>query len=397
MNPVILIILLSFLPENLQHWYFNCAGGDWGAAAENAGVIYAADSTDTEALAAMFIASALEYGLDAGAGCTAESFLPDSQSSLTLTALGVLLMSGTDSFLEDAENQLMESVRQDPNNVLAWYLLGTLKAECDSTESALHCFNEALSLDPDFQPAQLEAARLYRDNEDHDKAFDGFRMIMASESYSGLIALADCILLMERMGESEGLDSLENVLMRADSSAWVCLAQEQLSRRPDISLAAAEKAVQISVFGSFSADLARVFLELNEYGSAIYISLDLLNDAEADSTEILEILGAAYHGNHEIDRAKGIFLTLLDDDPLSTSALMYLGDIAEREARTEDAVDYFLRILEQDAFNSEARSRLRIIAGDSYDAESTTGTSKGFGASTAADLSIERGNRALLE
>ncbi|NOQ22165.1 MAG: hypothetical protein GQ565_05905 [Candidatus Aegiribacteria sp.] len=226
----ILIILLSFLPENLQPWYSSCSQGDWGAAAEKAGDIYAADSTDVDALAAMFIASALENEFEAGTGFSAESFLPDSQTSLTHAARGVLLMSGTDPLPEEAGEQLLESIRQDPENVLALYLLGTLKAESDGSESALHYFDETLSLDPDFLPA-----------------------------------------------------------------------------------------------------------------------------------------------------------------------LLSLGDIAQREARTEDAVDYYLMILEQDVFNSFARNRLRIIAGDSYEVESTIGTMQGFSASTSADLSIERGNRAMLD
>ena len=230
MYYTILIIILSFLPENLQPWYSSCSQGDWGAAIEEAGEIYAADSTDVEALAAMYIASALETGFEAGTDLTAESFLPDSQTSLTLTARGVLLMSGSDSHLDDAEEQLNESIRQDPDNVLALYLLGTLKAETGGSGSALRYFDETLSLDPDFLPA-----------------------------------------------------------------------------------------------------------------------------------------------------------------------LLYLGDIAEQEARTEDAVDYYLIILEKDVFNTVARSRLRVIAGDSYDAESTMGIMQGFSASTAADLSIERGNRAMLE
>ena len=226
----IMIILLSFLPENLQPWYSSCSQGDWGAAIEEAGEIYAADSTDVEALAAMYIASALESGFEAGTDFTAESFLPDSQTSLTLAARGVLLMSGSDSHPEDAEEQLNESIRQDPDNILALYLLGTLKAESGVSGSAHRYFDETLSLDPEFLPA-----------------------------------------------------------------------------------------------------------------------------------------------------------------------LLSLGDIAEREARVEDAVDYYLRILEKDVYNSEARNRLRIIAGDSYDSESTIGTMQGFSASTAADLSIERGNRAMLE
>lgn len=230
MHSVILIILLSVLPDNLQPWYASCSEGDWGAAAEKAGAVYAADSTDVEALAAMFIASVLENEFETGTVFTAESFLPDSQTSLTLTASGVLLMLGSDPFPEEAGEQLLESIRQDPDNVLALYLLGTLKAENDGSESALCYFNETLSLDPEFLPA-----------------------------------------------------------------------------------------------------------------------------------------------------------------------LLSLGGIAEQEARTEDAVDYYLKVLEQDVFNSVARSRLRIIAGDSYEVESTIGALQGFSASTAADLSIERGNRAMLE
>ena len=109
----ILIILLSFLPENLQPWYSSCSLGDWGAAAEKAGDIYAADSTDVDALAAMFIASALENEFEVGTGFSAESFLPDSMTSLTLTAHGALLMSGTDPLPEEAGEQLLESIRQD--------------------------------------------------------------------------------------------------------------------------------------------------------------------------------------------------------------------------------------------------------------------------------------------
>ncbi len=230
MYPAVLIIILSFLPENLQPWYSSCSLGDWGAATEKAGDIYTADSTDVDALAALFIASALENGFEAGTGFTAESFLPDSQTSLTLTARGALLMTGSGPFPEEAGEQFLESIRQDPDNVLALYLLGTLNAENGGSETALCYFNETLSLDANFLPA-----------------------------------------------------------------------------------------------------------------------------------------------------------------------LLSLGGIAEREARAEDAVDYYLKVLEQDVFNSFARNRLRIIAGDSYDPESTIGIMQGFSASTAVDLSIERGNRAMLE
>lgn len=395
MYAVMLLTLFTFVPENLQPWYSSCSEGDWGTAAERAEEVLTSDSPDTEILAAVVIALSLEYYPDADVA--PEFFRIDSLSSLSMTALGAHLMSGTDSFRESAENQLSKSIWLEPNNVLAWYLTGILKTECDSTASALNCFTRVVSLDPDFLPAQLEISRLFRDNEEYDEALDGFRSIMTADSHSGILALAECILLMERTGETADLDSLENILIQSDSSAWIYLAEEQLNRRPDISFAAAEKAASVSGSAILTAGMARVFLELNEYRRAILISRNLLESDSADSAEVLEILGVAYFEDHEINKAEEIFLILLGIDPMSLPALTYLGDIAEQEARTEEAVNYYLSVLELDVYNSKARSRLREIAGDSYDSEFTTGTSRGLSANAAADLSIERGNRALIE
>lgn len=300
MYAVMLLTLFAFIPENLQSWYSSCSEGDWATAAERAEEILASDSTDTEALAAIVIASVLENDLNTGTDyIMEESSVSDSLSSLSRTALGALLMSGTDTLLENAENQLSKSIWLEPENIMAWYFMGILKMEDDSAAAALNCFSEVVSLDPEFLPAQLEISRL--------------------------------------------------------------------------------------------------FLELKEYRRAIVTSRNLLESATADSVEAQEILGAAYFGNHEINEAKEVFLILLEIDPMSIPALVYLGDIAEQEARTEEAVNYYLSALELDTNNEEARSRLRVIAGDSYNPESNAESLEGFSAFTAADFSIERGNRALLE
>ncbi len=383
------------MPDNLQPWYSSCSQGNWEIAAAEAGNIYAADSTDTEALAAMFIAYALEHNLESYEGIALESLAQDSLTSLSRTACGMLLMSASGSLPEDAEYHLTESIRLDPSNVLAWYLLGRLKLESDSTHSALSNFSEALSLDPAFLPARLEEARLLRDIGEFNKALDGFIVSMDTHSPSGILSLAERILLLDRTGETAALDSLENVLLQADSSAWIFLAMEQLHVRPDIALAAAEKGLPVNDPGH--VDLAEVFLELGEYRRAAGISEDILAEPHADSLKALLILGNACIETHEISRAKEIFLALLEINPVSVPALMCLGNIAEQEARTEDAVDYYLRVLQQDTYNADARSRLRIIAGDSYNPESTTGSLTGFSVSASADLSLERGNRAFLE
>jgi len=363
MSFIILLTLLTAVPDNLQPWYYSCSQGDWEAALNEAADTYLADSTDTGALAALVIAAALEGNYDSGVSLAAETLLSDSSSSLSSAALGAL--SFADSAPAAAEILLLRAIELDPGNVMAWYLSGLLNAESGSTEPALDCFREALSIDPDFLPARLELSRIQRNTEQYDEALEGFRSMMTIDSPAGMLAMAECILLMESTGELADLDSLENVITNADYSARLYFAD--------------------------------IFLELKEYRRAISISLDLLETSMADRAEVLRILGTAYYGNNEISRAEETFDKLLDMDPVSVQALLYLGNIAEQKARTEDAVDYYLRILEIDASNSDARSQLRVIADDSYDPEYIAGSSKGFNVSTSADFSVERGNRALFE
>jgi len=394
MCTVILLSLLSFLPDNLQSWYASCSLGDWDTASTVAEEIYSADSTDTDALAAAVIASAMlsEYLT----GYSMDSLKSDYASSLSRTALAVLLMSGTDSFLKNAENQLNKSIWFGSDNVLAWYFIGILHSRDDSV-AALNSIRRAVSLDPGFLPAKLEESRLLRDCGNFDEAIAGLQSIMGDDSPAGRLALAEYILLIERSGEAAELDSLENLLVLADSSAWIILAEEQLHRRHDISLAAAEKAAAVSDSALFALDLAAVFLELDEYSRAILISRNILESASSADPLVLEILGTAYFMNDELSRAKEIFTSLKESDPLSLPALVYLGDIAEMECRTVEAVNYYLSALELDTYNIAVRNRLRVIAGDSYNPESSAASAEGFSVTTAADLSIERGNRAMLE
>jgi len=397
MYAVILLGLLAFVPENLQTWYSSCSRGDWKAAADQAGIVYEADSTFSDALAALIVASALQHNFEISGNYSEGSLFSDSLSSLSRAAIGVLLMSGGNAFPESAGNQLLKSIRLEPDNILSWYLLGVLNEENNNTDSALVCYGEVERLDPDFLPARLERSRILRDSNNYDEALDGFRSIMTVDSPSGILALAEYILLMEKNGETADMDSLENVLILADSSAWIELAELQVGRHPETSRVAAEKAEAVSDSALFSTGMAKVFLELNEYHRAICISKYLLESSSPDSEEVLEILGIAYFENHEINRAEEIFLILLNNNPSSISALLYLGDIAEQSVRTAEAVNYYLSVLEIDTSNIEARNRLKVIAGDSYNPESVAGSSRGFSVSTAADLSVDRGNRALLE
>ncbi len=89
--------------------------------------------------------------------------------------------------------------------------------------------------------------------------------------------------------------------------------------------------------------------------------------------------------------------SMLDSAPGSTEALFALGWASERGARTSLAVDYYLQVLEEEPGHEGARERLRVIADPDYDPERWLREEVGPSATARAELSMEGGNRELLE
>jgi tetratricopeptide (TPR) repeat protein len=381
--------MVSFFPQELEEWYSMCRNGDWTAAAAEAEMIMHKDTTCIEAIPAYVIVSSLEAGpFEAGAS---DLHLPDTLSSLSATAMGMVLMSGSDSFLEDAEFQLMEAVRLDPDNTLAWYALGMLKMRLESS-AAESCIVRAVHLDTDFLPARLEAARLRRDRSDLSGALNEFLEIWATSTPSGDLALAEYVLLSDSMGMAQEADSMGTVMDLLVPRAMEHLARQQLQARPVMALRAARRA-----WSEPSPELAALFLELGDNTSAAEMSRILLSEGTGDSTDVLIVLGTSLFRMEDDGSAKDAFLRVLDRDPGSVQAMVHLGRIAERAGDTGSAVDRYLMTLELDPFSSIARERLREIADDSYDPGSVAGSSRGFSLTAGADLSVEMGSRSLFE
>ncbi|MFO8184541.1 MAG: tetratricopeptide repeat protein [Candidatus Aegiribacteria sp.] len=382
--------VLVFFPPELETWYRSCGNGDWEAAAAAAEDLIDNDPSDAEAMSALIVASVLAS--TGPVDTVTAGPAPDTAGSLASTARGAILMSGSGNFLEDAGRQFEEAVELDPGNVISWYMLGRLKLSMDEPAAAESCFLRAVSLDPGFLPAELEAARIIRDRGDLRQASLDLRNIMDSRTPAGDMAMAEYILLSRRLGMTGEADSLMTVLEERGRGTWLRLAEEQAAIRPEISLMAAEEALETA-----SSGLARLYVELERYATASEICRELLNEGGGDSTGVMTLLGTALFRMEEHGKAEEAFLAVLDRDPVSVTALLHLGRIAEMEGNISAAVEYYLSVLEANPFDGDARARLREIADDSYDPESVTGSATGFSASAGADLSVERGSRDLLE
>lgn len=382
--------VMAFFPPELETWYRSCGEGDWEAAAAAAGEIISRDQSDAEAMSAFIVASVLAS--TGSVDSTPPGPVPDTVSSLASTARGAALMSGSGSFLEDAGRRFEEAVGIDPGNVVSWYLLGRLKLSLEDPAAAESCFVRALSLDPGFLPAELGRARIIRDRGNLQQALRDLRNIMDSRTPAGDLAMAEYILLSRRLGMPGVADSLKTVLEGRARGTWLRLAEGQAALRPEISLMASEEAMETA-----SSGLARLYIELGRYATAAEICGELLNEGSGDSTGVMILLGTALFRMEEHGEAREVFQAVLDRDPLSVTAQLHLGRIAEMGGNIEGAVEHYLTVLELNPFNNDARSRLREMADDSYDPESIAGSFTGFSASAGADLSVERGSRGLLE
>lgn len=393
MTGLILLAALTLNPTDLQEWYSHCSTGNWLDAADAAALLVEADSTNEEIMAAHFIAKMFCSGQKSDSTYAGAAVDPDSLSSLSWAASGLSLM---ESGSEQSEIALQKAIQLDSTGVFGWYLMGILREGQRDTLAAMDCYDRVIGLDTDFLPAGLQMARLLRDAGRQDDALDEFREIMDTETSSGMLAFAEYILLTNQAGIETGTDSLERILLLANPHGWLDLAFDQYPERPDISLVAAVRAENTLIEEDLLTDLSVIYLNLGEYSSAVSVSQRAL-DASADSITVLGILGEALFELQNLDESERVFLALLNLDPFSIDALNFLGKIAEREARTADAVDYYLKTLELDPFNSVARSQLRIIAGDSYYPDVFVGSLKGFSTSVSVDLSIEKGNRSFME
>ena len=381
-------IVVSLVPPELEQWYSLCAAGDWSGAVEAADSLALADPSLEDALAAEVIAASLDHGTG---GSVREEPLPaDTAGSLYSTAMGALLMSCSDGFIDDAELRLQEAIALDSSNTLAWYLKGMLHlrlGNADGSRASLFDLERALEIDPGFLPAGLEEARVLRDMGDMDAALGKFLEIAGTGTPCGRMAVCEYLLL----ADSLGLDIVEGPIDAA-SCDWEELAREQSRHRRGIAV----RAVRRSDDGA-SYDRAVLYFELEDFRTAAGMSRRLLAEGIEDSASVMTVLGLSLFEMGSYGEAGEVFRSVLERDRSSVDAHVHLGLLAELSGNTGTAVDHFLSALELDIYNQVARSRLRDMADDSYDPEEVAGSSTGLGVGAGADLSIERGSRSLFE
>lgn len=84
---------------------------------------------------------------------------------------------------------------------------------------------------------------------------------------------------------------------------------------------------------------ARLFMEL---GDPIYAAriLEPVADEETENRSLMELLGRAYFGSAQLNKAESTFRRLIDLDPVDNWAHIALARTLERQNRYEEAATY---------------------------------------------------------
>jgi tetratricopeptide (TPR) repeat protein len=305
-----------------------------------------------------------------------------------------------------------------------WVELGSLAVMESLTDSAEHCFTNALELDPDFSTAWLNLARVQRINDELDKSLVSVDHYLSASSDS-VVAAAEEILLLEASGEDAGL--LEESMLQKWPDAWISAGWSAFdSYYSELSMKCADRAFQSApedpwqlinlgeLYGSLEAsEKQKLCYQLasekntDDYMVAVRIADHYYDQAMASEAitlltrafdryqwneTVATALAEAYLFDDQFDEAEKLLLQVVGANPSSAFAVCYLGLIQENRGDTSGALDWYLQALRLEPGYSYAEDRLRYISSDSYDPELLRSRARPLNWSVWIDLSSKGGN-----
>lgn len=212
--------------------------------------------------------------------------------------------------MDEAQISLEQASRLSPGSPLIHQALGEVYEKKGEREKAIAAFEEAVELHPGLYPAWRALSRLYAQQGRHAKALDALNRLL-SLSDSGLTSIGTS---REEIQKEKGAAQQKMEEARAKTRALFNQAQEALAK--------GENENAISLFEAAA----------NE---------------EKDNLSILYSLGIVYAIEGKLPEATGVFMKILDADPLHLGALLRLGFIQETRGMLPAAAQTYRRLLLQ--------------------------------------------------
>jgi tetratricopeptide (TPR) repeat protein len=280
--------------------------------------------------------------------------------------------------IRDAVLEAQEILRRDPDNLAARRLLARIYlrtlgnldpsvSQRETTTRAIEQFQEILQREPQDAEAALWLARLYRLRNEHDKAAEVLRKLIAAqpENEDALEQLAQLLLDVGNTAEATRL--LEGATQNSSNAGLIVLLGDAYSQAKDYTKAeqAYRRAIQLEPRDPMHArGLAQVLQAQGKQKEALEEYLKLI-DADPDEPEYYLRAAQIYREQKELDEAEELLAKARERAPGNLEVIYNEAMLYEAQGRFQDSIrllsDAIARVKVNPAQLLDTRRSLSIL------------------------------------
>lgn len=305
--------------------------------------------------------------------------------------------------LVSAEEMLRKGIEVGPPSALAYFYLGQLRVEKENLAEGLQFFEEALSLDPYFEPAHLGIAAIFERQKQPQAAISVYRHVIHRinprnhQALTRLVQLLirsksfdEALVLLDRLleGDPQNLDiALQKTLVYVEEKAYAKAIQTLLpvveSKKEDVRLHLylatlyeenneIEKA--ISAYQALLDRHPKAFDARIRLGYLYFYRLKNIDDALIQGNQAKQIdpqrvesylfTGLVLHDSKRYDDAVTVFLEGIEKKPLLPDLHFHLGATFDKLNRFDEMVQQMEQAIDLDADHANALNYLGYTYAD---------------------------------
>src|SRR5882724_6742933 len=253
--------------------------------------------------------------------------------------------------VHEAEAEAQALLKRNPDDAQTRRLLGHIylrslgnsgetTGQSQTVNRAVEQFKEVVRLDPSDTESALWLARLYRLQNQHDKAEEVLRGLLKSDSENeaGVEQLTQ--LLLDEGKSSDAIALLEGMNSKSSSPVLLDLLGDAYTQTKDLPKAEAayRKAVGLDPSEtSHQRGLGQTLISEEKYSDALAVYLKL-SDLMPDDGDVYLSLAKIYRELHQVDKAEDALVKARQFSPGNLNVMYNEAMLYEAQGRYEDAV-----------------------------------------------------------
>jgi Flp pilus assembly protein TadD len=252
--------------------------------------------------------------------------------------------------VHEAVMEAQELLKRDPNDLQTRRLLGRIylrslgdlsaSAQSEMAERAIEQYREVWRLDPTDTESALWLARLYRLRNDHDKAEEVLRSMLAQDPENEAAVEQLTQLLLDEGKSADAVALLEGITSRTPSPTLLDLLGDAYTQTHDLPKAegAYRKAADLDPSElSHQRGLGQTLLSEEKFAEALTV-YQKLADLMPDDSDVYLRLAQIYRELHQLDHAEESLLKARQYAPGSLEVMYNEAMLYEAQGRFEDAI-----------------------------------------------------------